>query len=301
MKRLPSILCGACLALITWANAPAEYAYLHKFMNYLHYAAHLPLKDPEPAFINTIQEQTPLSNKLREKWLSHLARNQQWALYHDYYQTSEDQRLQCHHVRALLETHHLDQAWQEGQVNWITGHELPSACDGVFQQFLDENKLTDALIDERIKVALEHRNIALAKYLVTLKSETDHHEKKLLDIVHRQPTRITTLSESNLHGHMFLYGLKRLVIKNPKKAIEIWKQERTQNVLTQYQKQSFIAHMALYKAIRDRSDTKEWFQKVEPSHYDTPLLEWQTRFALRHRDWAMVQSLPPIGSLPQLP
>lgn len=62
-------------------------------------------------------------------------------------------------------------------------------------------------------------------------------------------------------------------------------------MLNQEQQQAFLAHVALYKAMRNHEDTLQWFAKVRPQYYNDTLLDWQIRFALKHKNWAQVTVL----------
>ena len=73
------------------------------------------------------------------------------------------------------------------------------------------------------------------------------------------------------------------------KAILFWKQ--TKQWLSESQEQAFLAHIALYKAMRNHEDTLLWFNKVKPQYYNEVLMDWAIRFALKRRDWAKVTHL----------
>lgn len=62
-------------------------------------------------------------------------------------------------------------------------------------------------------------------------------------------------------------------------------------MLSKAQQQSFLAHVALYKAMRNHEDALQWFTKVKPQYYNDVLLDWQIRFALKRKNWAQVTAL----------
>ena len=63
--------------------------YLEKFKFYKEWSQKLPLS-PDQTFINFIDDVSPLSQKLREKWLYQLAYNKNWVLYTQHYQPTQD-------------------------------------------------------------------------------------------------------------------------------------------------------------------------------------------------------------------
>lgn len=284
------MLCGLCLLLATCASTPHVPSYLDRFAQYISWSKHLPEK-PSPLFIEFIQEDTPLARKLREKWLFSLAKQKEWGLYSAYYQPSKSKSLQCYAQYALYQTEQQKEAIDASKILWLTGDELPLACDLLFKRLIADHVIDDDLILERVRLALEKRHVALAKYLVTLAKLEDPHEKRTLELIHKRPTRITNLSPSSLHSHYYLYGLKRLISSNPKHAIELWENAKTKKILNSKQEQAFLSHLALYQAIRNKPDAADWFKQIKPDAYNETLLDWQIRFSLRHHEWQRVKAL----------
>ncbi|AHE67486.1 soluble lytic murein transglycosylase-related regulatory protein [Legionella oakridgensis ATCC 33761 = DSM 21215] len=65
-------------------------------------------------------------------------------------------------------------------------------------------------------------------------------------------------------------------------------------LLNKQQQQSFLAHVALYKAMRNHEDTLQWFAKIKPEFYNDALLDWRIRFALKQGRWKDVEHLIPL-------
>ncbi|MDF1646167.1 MAG: transglycosylase SLT domain-containing protein [Legionellaceae bacterium] len=298
MNTFSRILCGSCLALVTCANTPPKPSYLNRFMDYLAWSKQLPAK-PTPAFLEFIEGDAPLSRKLREKWLYTLAKNNDWTLYNEHYQSSNDISLQCYQQFALHQKKR--PIFDASKKIWLTGENLPPACDKLFSTLIDKKIITNDLILERVDLALEKRNITLAKYLLSHANLPDPYEKRTLELIQKKPTRIASLSQSKLHSHYYLYGLKSLVSSNPKRAIALWKEIKNQNILTDEQKQAFLTHLALYQAIRNKPDSYNWFNQVTPDAYNETLLDWQIRFALRNHEWERVKTLIQLSNKQEEP
>ncbi|MCH9757462.1 MAG: lytic transglycosylase domain-containing protein [Gammaproteobacteria bacterium] len=298
MNTYSRILCGACLTLATCASTPSEPSYLNRFMDYLAWSKNLPTT-PSPAFLTFIDSNAPLSRKLREKWLYTLAKNNDWPTYIEHYQDSDDVSLQCYAQFARYQQH--QDVFQASKKIWLTGDNLPPACDKLFTVLIDKNIITNDLILERVQLTLEKRNVSLAKYLVSRAELPSPYEKRTLEIIQKQPTRIASLSQSKLHSNYYLYGLKRLVSSNPKRAIELWEEIKNEDVLNDEQKQAFLTHLALYQAIRNKPDSYQWFNQVTPDAYNETLLDWQIRFALRNHEWARVKTLIELSNKQEEP
>lgn len=288
MKPIVRISCGICLVLSSCASATTRPSYFNRFMHYLSWSKQLP-NTPSPEFLEFISGDAPLSQKLREKWLYHLAKNKNWKTYTQYYQPSDDVSLQCYQQFARHTQH--QSVIHEAEKIWLTGKSLPPACNALFNTLSREKKLTRTLILKRVNLALEKRNIGLAKYLIARAAFPNADERRTLDLIQRNPTHIATLNPSNLHGNYYLYGLKRLVSSNPKRAIELWHNPKTQKILSKAQQQDFLSHLALYRALRNKPDAYTWFLKVNPSAYTESLIEWQIRFAIKNQQWTHVKTL----------
>lgn len=288
MKKIISIL--LCLYLhAAFANTTAE-AYLDRFMKFSSWYQQLPLV-PGPDFFTFIDQKTPLAQKLRDKWLYEAARTKSWALYTQHYQDSADPNLQCYEQLALYYQGQQQKAIEGAKTLWLNGTSQPKPCDELFNLLLKTHDINEKLITQRLVLALDNRNVGLASFLLQQYHPPRLQEIKVLDSIYRNPKRITELSPSELHGEFYLYGLKRLVSMDMDKALKFWQLPKTKQLLNKKQQQSFIAHIALYKALRNHDDASAWFAKMEPTFKNETLLSWQVRLALKNRQWKKVENL----------
>ena len=161
MKR--SLLTIMALFLCTQA-VHANRAYLQRFNAYLSWSETLPTTI-NPAFFTFIMQQTPLAQKLREQWLYEQARLENWSLYRAHYQPSHDPSLVCYHQFARLESTNPGDTINTSRQLWLNGDSLPPACDKLFTKLIHDHHIDEALIIQRLKLALEKSNLSLALYL----------------------------------------------------------------------------------------------------------------------------------------
>lgn len=287
-KKITWIGLGLCLNIATFATSGQ--AYLDKFMRYSQWSQNLP-RTPDQAFLAFINGTTPLSQKLREKWLYQLAYDKNWSSFTRYYQTSTDTNLQCYAQIALYLQGQQQQAIQAAPKLWLNGASQPKACDQLFALLLKDHAIDAKLIHKRIILALEKRNLPLAVYLLKQYSPPRLNEIKLLMNISQNPKRIAQLQPSELHSEFYLYGLKQMVSKDFKQALPYWQLAKNKRLLNYAQQQAFIAHVSLYKAMRNQPDTPDWFARVNPAFYNDVLLGWQIRFALKYKLWKRVEYL----------
>lgn len=286
MKRILGII--LCLPGLVFALSGK--AYLERFNTYQQWQQNLP-EEPDEAFLAFVDSDTPLANKLREKWLYQLALKHDWDNYKKHYQPSKDASLQCY---ALVAEYHLTNnvaALQAAKPLWLTGNSQPPACNLLFDLYRQSGTFDELLIGQRIKLALEKRNISLVRYLLKQFKQPRLKDEQLIAAIAVQPARISQLQPGYLHDEFYLYGLKRLVSINMDRALVLWKNPQTKHMLSLAQQQNFLAHAALYKAMRNHPDTQAWFAKIKPGYANDALLEWQIRYALKQQNWREVTRL----------
>lgn len=288
MKKITVLLCGLIWTLSSFALSGQ--AYMDRFNNFMHWYQNLPIT-PSPAFLEFIKESTPLANKLRNKWLYELARTKDWANYIAYYQPTEDINLNCFAQIAQFNLGRTNEAIKGATPLWLSGESQPPACNTLFSLLWDNNAFDQSLITQRIALALDKRNIQLARYLLKQYKIPHDTEIQSLTEIHQNPLNINKLKPGIINSQLYLYGLKRMVSINMDKALILWQQPKTNTLLNESQKQTFLAHIALYKAMRNHEDALDWFAKVKQQYYNDVLLDWQIRFALKKQDWQHVATL----------
>lgn len=280
-------------------SATTSENYLNRFNTYLNWSEQLPTT-PNPAFIDFIQEKKPLSNKLREKWLYYLAQHNQWHDYQSYYQPSSDLSLQCYEQFALYEDGKQSEAIAASKSLWLTGNSLPPACDKLFSQLTKDNVFDQTLVMQRIRLALENRNFSLVIYLLgKLKDRSDLIT--LFNHIQQQPKKISELKSSPLMSDIYLYGIKRLLIKNIDQAHLLWQQAQSKGLLNEAQQQQLLTQIALQKAARNKNDAPSWFNRIKQAYVTEPILEWKLRFALKKHEWTKVEFLAQQSSNKESP
>lgn len=288
MKKILILLYGLISAQTSQALTGAEY--MERFNTYVTLSQKLPIT-PTPIFLEFVKGTTPLSNKLRERWLYELARTKDWTTYNQYYQPSNDLNLVCYKQIAKYNLGAHQEALNDSIPVWLSGESRPAACNNLFDLLMHDENFDQNLISQRIALALDRRNIQLARYLLKQYKAPHPADIQALNTVVQNPSAISKLSSGGLNGEFYLYGLKRMVSVNMDKALQLWQQNKTSKLLNQAQQQEFLAHVALYKAMRNSEDTSEWFAKVTPQYYNDTLLDWEIRYALKRKNWKEVNTL----------
>ncbi|RUR09383.1 transglycosylase SLT domain-containing protein [Legionella sp. km772] len=288
MKKFIILMCGLFWSMASFSLSGQ--AYMDRFNTFTAWYQQLPLV-PSPAFLEFVKESSPLANKLRDKWLYELARTKDWQRYVDYYQPTSDINLVCYNQIARYNLGHEEQVLKDSAPIWLIGESRPQACNTLFDLLLKNDKFDQNLITQRITLALDKRNISLARYLLKHYKIPHPKEADQLSAIHQRPMLITTLEPSEFNSNLYLYGLKRLVSLNMDQALKIWNLPKSKLIMNEAHQQAFLAHVALYKAMRNSEDTLSWFNKIKPQYYNDVLVDWQIRFALKLGHWQRVEQL----------
>lgn len=84
---------------------------------------------------------------------------------------------QCIQLLATQKTSNiskeLDLLWQDTEKLWLSGENLPSQCDQLFQLWQQSGKLSDQLILQRAELTLKSQNKNLIRYLQRLTNNID--------------------------------------------------------------------------------------------------------------------------------
>lgn len=265
--------------------------YLEKFMTYLAWTKNLPTAEPSPDFLAFIENDGTLARRLREKWLYQLALRKDWVHYNQYYAYSTDRSLQCYELIARYNQGQAQAVLQSAKTLYLNGDEQPPACNQLFSNLFKSGQFNEQLLTQRIQHALEKRNTTLVSYLLK-----QYKQPKLLDIqtlaaIDKNPLHINHINSTPFEHDFYLYGLKRLVSRNMDKALSLWGRIKQTAFFDESRQQIFLAHVALYKAMRDEPDTAIWFAQIKPAYYTPPLLDWQRRYAIKHEQWAKLEAL----------
>ncbi len=142
-------------------------------------------------FLKRYKDEQPAKD-LQRRWLSYLAKKQEWNLFLSYYQPTSNLTLRCQRIRALENTKRQFDAIREGQELWLMGISLPKACDRVYKDWKRHGYLSQDLIWQRLLNAKPKKQYKLVRYLKR-KLDRNHLQKaKDLDLYWRYPHRAFT-------------------------------------------------------------------------------------------------------------
>ena len=232
------------------------------------------------------------AKRIRTAWLDTLMKRGQYEKFRKYYEPSKNVAHACFYLRARMLAGEAPDAAREATQFWLTGKSQPSECDPIFSWMEKRNILTDELVWTRIDLAMEKRDVKLAKYLAGKLSTEDVHWFAIWNRVHLDPGKLLVHKELEedhpLARKIIAHGVRRMARKDIELAVNTWKDLRDKYSYTREQRTQVEADVALTAAIKHHPLAAELMYELPKDIKDVGVQQWRARAALRANDWAAV-------------
>ncbi len=239
--------------------------------------------------------QAPISDTIRKKWLRLLASRRDWNTFLKEYQDIEDDpELQCLRLAHLLKTSE-QQATLMAEVEklWLTGKELPRACDPVFAAWKKAGHMTTDMIWARIRLAMESRNLRLAGELASYLDPSERVWVRRWQAMHRDPVRelrkITYPVETPVARMIVKHGVVRLANRDPEEAMVQWSQLKNKYQFFGEDDNYVLRYIGILAAQEHLPQALQWLSAVSADPGDESLHLWRVKTALRTGQWTMAK------------
>ncbi len=236
----------------------------------------------------------PAARKIRQAWLNALMKRGQHVKFQQYYErsNSKDVAHNCFDLQARMAEGKAPDAIGEIKAFWLVGTSQPKQCDPLFSWLEKQGHMNDDLIWQRIDLAMETRDLKLAKYLAGKLSTDQVHWFALLNSVHRNPSKILTdpdLKEDHpLARKVIAYGARRLARKDVSAAANAWQILQDKYQFSLQQKIQTHAEIALVASYRHHPLAADLMSQLPADIDDVEVQQWRARSAMRANDWPAV-------------
>jgi len=264
------------------------YPYLR--YEYLRTRLHKRPSEEIATFIDTYNEDSPLSGRLHFRWIKKLAQQGSWKQVQQHYRAGSNTTLQCYYRRALLNNGDQEAAFDGLQQLWLVGHSQPRACDPLFSAWHKAGFIDDELTWQRIQLAMAKRKITLTRYLTRFLSTKERRWAEKWIEVHRNPARILSRkrfkSAHPMRNTILIHGLKQMTRADPLKAATTW-----QDIISprySFSDDEIVAverAIAMTMALRNKPEALSWLAALDEKPADQSLREWRVRTALGQQNW----------------
>lgn len=244
---------------------------------------------------------SPLTERLRRSWLHHLARQHQWQHFLAFYVADQaDVDLQCLYLRATRREPPSADWLDAATALWLVGRSQPDSCDPVFKVLSASPRMTEELIWQRIRLAMDANAPSLASFLARM---LPADERKWVDVwrdVHQHPVRAKSVSalrrDTPQAREILAHAAVRLARNDALAAQHWWDSLQDDYAFAPEQRAQTQRQVALQAAYKRLPQAHRLLAQVPQPARDRSLREWQARSALLHRDWlavaAAIESMP---------
>lgn len=242
----------------------------------------------------------PFSYHLRAKWLSTLAKRQDWENYLRFFDNRDNTRLLCLSFQARLKLEQVEGINEDIKKVWLRGYSQPSECDTAFDYFLRTYADVTEVIWLRIEKAFQARRPNLARFLSKKLNEADQKVINLWYRAHRRPEQTLTKlldSEDNLVTRkIIVHAVDRLARRDSLKSRDLWESIREKFQFNQAQRDKLAQRIALSAAYQHQPEARELLIELAPELKNDRAYLWLARIQLRSQDWsglsATIEQMP---------
>ncbi len=240
-------------------------------------------------------EGTPLDWPLRKKWLNYLAKRKKAILFQSYFKPTSNVELTCLNYRFQLQTGVApSRVLPKVTQLWLAGKSQPKVCDPLFKQWQKAGYRTSDLVWQRIALAADGGKHTLIPYLTKLLPAKEQYLAKLWHKVRRDPSYVKQLSKfknkSEKAATIVSYGLKRLIWRTPKQALNTYEVAKTLLPFTAKQHQQITQKFALALASKNHPQAHAWLDKVDEKSFSSNLTQWYITDLLREQNWQHIKT-----------
>jgi len=286
-----------------WRAKPTEFQKLYKELNAYPLKPYLDqqrlmykinIKDAKEieSFLMAYQG-TPLDWPLRKKWLEYLVKKNKKSLFLAHYKSSSNADLNCAYYRYSLGNGASKKViFPQVTKLWTVGKSQPKICDPLFSQWQKAGYRTEDIVWQRIRLAADGGKHTLLPYLTKLLPDSDKYLGKLWHKVRRSPAYITRRNAftqfNTREAEIFTYGVKRLIWREPDKAINIYNKLKGKLKLTLKQQQDITQSFALSLANKKHPKAQKWLHQVDDSLLSSSVVQWRIADVLRKQEWPLI-------------
>jgi soluble lytic murein transglycosylase len=235
----------------------------------------------------------PLISQLKNSWLIHAAKQQKWQNFLEIYQDNKDNvELECYFIQSQYRSNQdlikFDEAIKK---IWLNGNCLPKSCDVVFEQWKQQGLMTKPMIWQRIKLAINNNNIALARFLANNHlPKIEHPIVELWIKVDNNPWLIIKKNYFVNINHpaiseILMHGILKIAKKESDKAVKIWQHLSVMHKFTERHFNYIVKAIASSLAKESHPNAWEWLNKIHHDYKDQEIYNLQLVLALKQSRW----------------
>lgn len=247
---------------------------------------------PIQEFLQTYGDLKP-ARELRYQYALHLAHSDRDAefldLYTQYYADLGVARLDCHALAVEMKAASLTEILARARPLWLVGKNQARECDPVFDALRAANLLDESLYAERYALAVDNRELAIARYLSRSLPEDYRREAGRWTEAYGAPGRFLdrrhTALDSATYRRQLRAAVEQIAYKDPQTAFNYWQELAQEFDFSGDDRAELARHTALWLARYHQDNAYTELANLSGAAVDDEVRRWRVRTSLRRYAW----------------
>lgn len=238
---------------------------------------------------------SPLDWPLRKKWLKYLAKRNNNLLFQDFFIPTSNVELTCQYYQYQLNSGKpVSDVLPKITQLWVVGKSQPKVCDPLFKLWKKAGYQTKEVVWQRLALAADGGKHTLIPYLTKQLPKKEQYLGKLWHKVRRDPAYISRMNrfphKSIKEATIATYGLKRLIWRDPKKALKTYSKAKEALPFSDEQEKQIVLKFAIALASKNHQDSALWLAKVDDNLQSKNIVQWRMADLLRDQNWQEIKN-----------
>ena len=231
----------------------------------------------------------PQAGWMKLRWLRWLAERGEWSTFASYYDPALNfTELDCLYGQYLYRSNLPVEAGAQAKKLWLVGKSQPDACDALFSQWERSGGLTSDLRWQRVKLAAEAGQYALATSLVRNQPALAQPGKLMVEVAQKPQMLRNTGSfvpADRQMADIVGLGLRKLARQDPEQALNLLQIYGSRLPFSSDEKVAIARSIGLTFAKRFDARALQVMAQYDPELRDNTVSEWRARLLLRLGRW----------------
>ena len=234
----------------------------------------------------------PVAAGLRAAWLRRLAKQGHWQSFLDHYLPQQDATLQCYQLQARIMTGNDRGLLEDTRTLWLAGKSLPDQCDPAFERLYKSDLMSDELVWQRIRLAMQNDQPRLAGYLARRLGPEYQPWAKIWMAMHSNSVKGThqpIYDDLPIAREILIHGIKRLAERHIAVAINRWQALQKNYAFMPEVRAETDKILAVNAAKRSHPMAVTLLDRLDHNRVDAEVFRWRLRTALNLHDWRLLR------------
>jgi soluble lytic murein transglycosylase len=242
-----------------------------------------------------------MSDELRKRYLSQLAKSGDWAGYLALDDASlTTQEFRCQHLVARGMQSSQAAVIDEGLMLWDEGVTWPPTCQPLEAWLVNSDKMTSERTWQRIERLMEKDKSSEANRLAVLLGSEAQAQIMRWQAARKSPATFLAKNKQ-VRGDavlnlMLADAAKKLASSDVDQAYTAWQALAAREVMNPAVRSEAEGGIAMAAARQHAPEASDWFESVSSTGFDADMRAWRVRAALRQQNWKRV--LAAIEAMP---